>query len=100
MTNTNIDAVLAEHAAALAAREMARQAFVKADADAQALTALIREQGSVGIPGSSLAYRTDWLRAAEKASAALFASLLPEPSIARIEAARSRWKAKLAQLLA
>lgn len=100
MINNKIADVLAEHAAALARREQARQAYVEADAEAQALTALIREQGSAGIPGSSLAYNRDWLRAAEQASAALFASLLPEPSIARIEAARSNWRTKLAQLFA
>jgi hypothetical protein len=91
----SIDTVLAEHSAALERRELARQAFVAADADAQALTALIREQGSVGVPGSSLAYNVDWLRAGERASEALFKALLPHTPPQQIAAARMRWVAFL-----
>lgn len=95
-----IDNMLAEHAAALARREDARQAFAAADAECIAITNVIREQGSAGLPGSSLNYRTEWLRAAERASAALFEGHLPEAHPTQIEEARLRWKSTVQQLLA
>lgn len=93
-----IDTILAEHAAALARREEARQAFAAADAECIGLTNAIREQGGAGLPGPQN-YKIEWMRAAEKASAALFAGWLPEASPTQIEEARLRWKASLARLL-
>lgn len=98
--NRPIEAILKEHADALVRRETARQAFAEADADAIGLTNVIREQGRAGLPGSSLSYNTAWLRAAERASAALFAGALPEAAPSQIEAARTRWKTTISRLLA
>lgn len=97
-----IDTVLREHKAALARRERARQAFVEADADVIGLTHVIRGGGRAGLPGSSLDYsaeRIEWMRAAERASSALFAALLPEASPSQIESAHARWKLALSRLL-
>lgn len=96
---TPIDTLLAEHTAALARREAARAAFAAADADAVGITHALRDQGSAGLPGSSLAYKTEWLRAAEKAAAAMFSGRVPEASVNQIEEARLRWKASLARLI-
>lgn len=92
-----IETMLAEHAAALARREAARDAFAAADADAIGLTSAIREAGGAGLPGPAN-YRIDWMRAAERASAALFEGKLPEASPTQIEESRLRWKQKLSQL--
>lgn len=101
MTKTNIGAVLKEHADVLARREVARQAFVDADADARALGQLIRDQGGAGLPGSGPGgYRTDWLRAAESAGDAFYKTLLPETSPYQIAEAYVRWKATLSKFLA
>jgi len=43
--------------------------------------------------------KIDWLRGAERASAALFGGKLPEASPTQIEEARMRWKATLAKLV-
>jgi hypothetical protein len=94
-----IETMLSEHAAALARREAARAAFAEADADAIGLTIAIREAGGAGLPGPAN-YKIEWMRAAEKASAALFEGLLPEATPAQIEAARIRWKSTLSRLLA
>lgn len=94
-----IEAVLKEHADAMARREAARAAFAEADADVIGLTNAIREEGGAHLPGAAN-YKVEWMRAAERASAALFKGLLPEASPAQIEAARARWKATLSRLLA
>ena len=93
-----IEHILTEHAAALARREAARNAFAEADADVIGLTNVIREEGGASLPGPQN-LKLEWLRAAERAGAILFTGLLPEASPAQIMQARSRWKAMLAQLL-
>lgn len=93
-----IDTLLAEHAAALARREAARDAFAEADADVIGLTNVIREEGGASLPGPQN-LKLEWLRAAERAGASLFSGLLPEASPAQIMEARSRWKMRLSQLL-
>jgi hypothetical protein len=93
-----IETMLAEHAAALARREAARAAFAEADADVIGLTNAIREAGGAGLPGPAN-YRIDWMRTAERASAALFEGRLPEASPTQIEEARMRWKSTLSRLL-
>src|SRR4051794_8484185 len=94
-----IDTLLNEHAAALVRREAARAAFAEADADVIGLTVVIREEGGAGLPGPPN-LKIDWMRAAERASAALFAGLLPEANPAQIDEARMRWKYTLSRLLA
>jgi hypothetical protein len=94
-----IDTLTNEHAAALVRREAARAAFAEADADAIGLTIALREEGGAGLPGPAN-YKIEWMRAAERASAALFEGRLPEASPTQIEEARSRWKSTLSRLLA
>jgi hypothetical protein len=86
-----IDNMLKEHAKAMARREAARAAFAEADAEVIGLTNAIREEGGAGLPGPDN-YKIEWMRAAERASAALFEGLLPEASPAQVDAARTRWK--------
>ena len=92
-----IETMLNEHAAALARREAARATFAEADADAIGLTIVIREEGGAGLPGPAN-YKIEWMRAAERASAALFEGRLPEASPTQIEEARMRWKSTLSRL--
>lgn len=86
-----------EHVAALARRERARQAYVDADIIALMLTKLFSEHGAPSI-GSSLNFRSDWLRAGERAAEALSAALRAEPSVAQVEEARRRWAWMLSRL--
>jgi hypothetical protein len=95
-----IDTMLQEHAAVLARREAARLAFIEADADAQALTRLINDQGASGVPGASLDYDRAWLQAGERASAALWKTLMPGTAPFQIAEAYQRWQARLEQLRA
>jgi hypothetical protein len=95
-----IDAMLAEHADALKRREHARQAFIAADADVHALTRVICDQAKAGVPGASLSYNMPWLKAGERASAAMMATLLPEVSPQQIADAYTRWTETLSRLVA
>jgi hypothetical protein len=93
-----IDSIVKEHADVLARREAARSEFVQLDADARALTRLINEQGTSGVPGASLDYNQGWLRAAESTAAAFWKTLLPETAPQQIADAYTRWQARLEQL--
>lgn len=96
---TIIDNMLKEHANAMARREAARATFAEADAEVIGLTNAIREEGGAGVPGPTN-YKIEWMRAAERASAALFEGRLPEASPTQIEEARLQWKQAISRLLA
>ena len=95
-----IDSIMKEHADVLARREAARLSFISADADAQALTRLISDQGALGVPGASLNYHQDWLKAAERAAKAMWATLMPVSAPHEIADAYVRWRTHLDQLRA
>lgn len=93
-----IAVLLKEHADVLARRRVARDAFIAVEAEAIALTELFGEHGRAG-PGANINYKVDWLRAGERAAAALREQGGPQVPISWVTAALQRWSQTLQRLV-